>query len=96
MQLVSIGTLGIFIVVCAGVIILRRTRPEQPRLFRSPWVPVLPLIGILVCGYILSGLPPRVWHLYGVWMVVGLLIYTFYGHRGARALRPEATHDLVD
>src|SRR5581483_11058143 len=47
-QLVSIGTLGIFIVVCAGVIILRRTRPELPRRFRSPWVPVLPILGILV------------------------------------------------
>lgn len=86
-QLVSIGTLGIFIVVCAGVIILRRVAPEQPRRFRAPWVPVLPVLGMLVCGYILVGLPARVWHLYGGWMLAGLLIYMFYGHRGARASR---------
>lgn len=94
-QLVSIGTLGIFIVVCAGVIILRRTAAEQPRRFRTPWVPVLPVLGMLVCAYILVGLPSRVWHLYSGWMLGGLLIYMFYGYRGARASRPGAAHDLV-
>ncbi|HEY3785433.1 MAG TPA: amino acid permease [Steroidobacteraceae bacterium] len=94
-QLVSIGTLGIFIVVCLAVIILRRTAPDRPRAFRAPWVPVLPVLGVIVCAYILLGLPSRVWHLYGAWILGGLLIYTFYGHRGARAPRPKAAHDLV-
>jgi len=86
-QLVSIGTLGIFIVVCAGVIVLRRRRPEQPRPFRTPGVPVVPALGILICAYILSGLPRQVWDLYGVWIALGLLLYGCFGHRNARGVR---------
>lgn len=56
-ELVSMGTLLTFVIVCGGIIILRRTRPELPRPFRTPWSPVVPVLGMLTCGYLMSGLP---------------------------------------
>ena len=56
-ELVSMGTLLTCVIVCGGIIILRRTRPELPRPFRTPWSPVVPVLGMLTCGYLMSGLP---------------------------------------
>jgi APA family basic amino acid/polyamine antiporter len=85
-ELVSIGTLFAFIVVCVGVLALRRTRPEVSRSFRTPWVPLVPLLGAGICLVQMIALPVDTWLRLVVWMVVGLLIYGFYG-RHHSALR---------
>lgn len=77
----SIGTLTAFIVVNIGVIVLRHTRPDLPRSFRVPWGPVLPIMGILMNIYILSGLRDFTWEVFLVWLVLGFLIYFGYSRR---------------
>ncbi len=86
-KLVNIGTLFAFLLVSAGVIVLRRTRPDMPRPFRVPWVPVLPAIGIVLLIYLMIDLPAFTWWRFGVWLVIGLLIYVFYGYRHSRLRR---------
>lgn len=83
-HLVSIGTLFAFMIVCAGVLILRRRRPDIERPFRTPLVPFVPLGGILVCGYLMYSLPPDTWARLGVWMAIGLVIYFVYGRHNSR------------
>ena len=81
-ELVSIGTLLAFVIVCAGVWYLRVKEPNRERPFRTPWVPIVPILGILICGYMMYGLPLDTWARLLVWMAAGLLIYFFYGrHR---------------
>jgi len=77
-ELVSIGTLFAFVIVCAGIIVLRHTRPELPRPFRTPFSPVVPALGILSCTYLMYGLPLDTWLRLIVWMAIGLLIYFLY------------------
>ena len=79
-ELTNIGTLFAFVLVCAGVIILRRTDPDRPRVFRTPFVPWVPLLGIAMCGYLMLGLPTVTWIRFGVWLVVGLGVYFGYGY----------------
>lgn len=79
-ELVSIGTLFAFIVVCAGVLYLRYTQPSLYRPFRCPLVPFVPVTGIFICLYLVVGLPQETWLRLFVWLVVGLFIYFFYGH----------------
>ncbi len=79
-ELVSIGTLLAFVIVCAGVIVLRRTRPELPRPFRTPGAPVVPALGILSCGYLMYGLPLDTWLRLIIWMALGFVIYFGYSH----------------
>jgi APA family basic amino acid/polyamine antiporter len=83
-ELVSMGTLFIFVVVCAGIVVLRRTRPDLPRPFRTPWSPVVPLLGVATCGYLMSGLPGVTWLRLLVWMAAGLVIYFGYGRRHSK------------
>jgi APA family basic amino acid/polyamine antiporter len=78
-ELVSIGTLLAFVIVCAGIIVLRRSRPDIPRPFRTPFVPVVPILGILICGYMMASLPIDTWYRLIVWMVIGIVIYFSYG-----------------
>jgi APA family basic amino acid/polyamine antiporter len=78
-QLTSVGTLLAFVIVCAGVLVLRRTRPELERPFRTPWVPVVPILGILACFGLMLSLPVDTWIRLVVWLVLGLLVYAFYG-----------------
>jgi APA family basic amino acid/polyamine antiporter len=80
-ELVSIGTLFAFIIVCGGVLVLRYTRPELPRPFRTPLVPFVPVMGILSCLYLMSGLPKDTWIRLLLWMALGLVIYFAYGIR---------------
>ncbi len=83
-ELVSIGTLLAFVIVCGGILVLRYKRPELPRPFRTPLVPFVPIMGILICGYLMYGLPGDTWIRLGVWMALGLLIYFGYGIRNSR------------
>ncbi len=83
-ELVSIGTLFAFFIVCGGVLVLRYTHPEIPRPFRTPLVPVVPALGMLCCVYLMTGLPRDTWIRLFVWMAVGLLIYFTYGIRKSR------------
>ncbi|MGH7665333.1 MAG: amino acid permease [Gemmatimonadaceae bacterium] len=89
-QLVSIGTLFAFVIVCAGILVLRYRSPELPRPFRTPWVPFVPIMGILSCGYLMYGLGIDTWVRLIVWMVAGLLIYFLYGRFNSRIGRAEA------
>jgi APA family basic amino acid/polyamine antiporter len=84
-ELVSIGSLLAFVLVCVGVIVLRRTAPDTPRPFRVPWVPVVPVLGALVCLLQMVSLPRPTWERLVVWLVVGLAIYIGYGRRKAGA-----------
>ncbi|HUX71588.1 MAG TPA: amino acid permease, partial [Cellulomonadaceae bacterium] len=83
-KLVSIGTLFAFVVVCLGVLVLRRTRPDLPRAFRTPGVPVVPVLGVLACGWLMLNLPVETWLRFLVWMAIGLVIYLAYGRRHSR------------
>jgi APA family basic amino acid/polyamine antiporter len=74
----SIGTLFAFIIVCAGIIIMRRTRPDLPRPFKTPLVPLVPILGILFNLLMMSGLGVDNWLRLFVWLAVGLTIYFTY------------------
>lgn len=80
-ELVSIGTLLAFVIVCGGILVLRHTQPNLPRPFRTPLVPLVPILGIVVCGYLMSFLPVDTWIRLIVWMALGLAVYFGYGMR---------------
>ena len=84
-ELVSIGTLLAFVIVCAGVWILRRRRPDLPRPFRTPLVPAVPLAGILVALLLMASLPFDTWLRLIVWLVIGMAVYFSYGRKHSRA-----------
>jgi APA family basic amino acid/polyamine antiporter len=86
-KLVNIGTLFAFFLVSVGVIVLRRTRPDMPRPFKVPWVPVVPVIGMILLVYLAIDLPAFTWWRFGVWLAIGLAIYYFYGYRNSRLRR---------
>jgi APA family basic amino acid/polyamine antiporter len=90
-ELVSIGTLLAFIIVCAGIWVMRRTRPDLARPFRTPWVPVVPILGILVSGLLMVSLPPDTWIRLVVWLVIGLIVYATYGRKHSLVQSGRAT-----
>jgi APA family basic amino acid/polyamine antiporter len=83
-ELVSIGTLLAFVIVCAGIWVLRNKSPELPRPFKTPLVPLVPILGILICGYLMYSLPKDTWLRLIIWMAIGLVIYFAYGVRKSR------------
>ena len=83
-ELVSIGTLFAFVIVCAGIIVLRRTRPELPRPFRTPGSPVVPALGVLSCLYLMSSLPFDTWLRLIIWMAIGIVIYFAYSRHHSK------------
>jgi len=83
-QMVSIGTLMAFIIVCAGIWVMRRTRPEVPRPFRTPWVPFVPIMGILISLAMMVGLNGVTWIRLVVWLIIGMVIYFTYGIKHSR------------
>ena len=83
-ELVSIGTLFAFVVVCAGVLVMRYKQPDLPRAFRTPFVPLVPILGILSCLGLMAGLPGDTWLRLIVWLVLGLAIYFIYGKNHSR------------
>ncbi len=78
-DMTSIGTLFAFMLVCAGIIILRKTHPDVQRQFKTPLVPLIPILGIITCGAMIYGLGWANWTRLGVWMVIGLVLYFSYG-----------------
>jgi len=86
-ELVSIGTLFAFAIVCGGVLVLRYTRPDIPRPFKTPLVPFVPVMGILCCLYLMANLPKDTWFRLLAWMGLGLVIYFTYGIRKSKLRR---------
>jgi basic amino acid/polyamine antiporter, APA family len=92
LTLVNMGTLLAFVIVCAAVLVMRRTDPGFRRPFRVPFVPLVPVLGILSCLLLMFSLPPENWLRLVVWAAIGLAIYFGYGRRRsilARSLRPQ-------
>jgi len=83
-DLTNIGTLSAFAIVCIGVLVLRMTEPNRPRPFRVPLVWPVAVIGAAACLYVMVGLPRTAWERFGIWLVIGLLIYFAYGIRHSR------------
>jgi len=83
-QLVAIGTLLAFIIVCAGVWMLRVKRPDLPRPFKTPLVPLVPIMGILISLLLMVSLPPDTWIRLVVWLLIGFVIYFGYGRKHSR------------
>ncbi len=88
-DLTNIGTLFAFVLVCVGILILRKREPDRPRAFRTPWVPLVPVCGILACIYLVLGLPLVTILRFVVWLAIGMVIYFLYGYRRSN-LRKEA------
>jgi len=80
-DLTNIGTLFAFVIVCAAVLVMRKLHPNEPRPFRTPWVPFVPIAGMSICLLLMLSLPPENWTRLFVWLGIGLLIYYFYGRK---------------
>jgi APA family basic amino acid/polyamine antiporter len=83
-DLCNIGTLSAFVLVCAGVLVLRRREPQRERPFRTPWVPLVPGLGMLACLALMLGLPGLAWVRFGVWLLLGGALYFCYGRHRSR------------
>jgi APA family basic amino acid/polyamine antiporter len=88
-ELVSIGTLLAFVIVCGGIIMLRYKSPNLARPFRTPLVPLVPILGILICGYMMTSLPWATWERLIVWIAIGLMNYFFYSRSHSKLARAE-------
>ncbi|MDM4771344.1 amino acid permease [Solimonas sp. SE-A11] len=86
-ELVNIGTLGAFALVCAGVIVLRKRLPNLPRPFKIPFGPVIPALGIIFCVYLMLSLPLVTWLRFGSWLLVGIAIYFLYSRSHSHLAR---------
>jgi APA family basic amino acid/polyamine antiporter len=86
-MLVNMGTLFAFAVVAAAVLIMRRTHPDAERPFRCPWVPAVPILGIVSCLLLMFSLPSENWLRLVVWLAIGLAIYFGWGRRHSRVGR---------
>jgi APA family basic amino acid/polyamine antiporter len=86
-DMVNIGTLLAFVIVCAGVWIVRRRNPNLQRPFRTPWVPLVPILGIVISAYLMANLPLATWIRLVVWLVLGMMIYFGYGRSHSRVQR---------
>ncbi len=80
-ELSNIGTLFAFVVVSAGVIVLRKKQPERPRGFRVPFVPLVPILSIACCALLMAGLPLLTWLRFFAWLVIGLVLYAIFGRK---------------
>ena len=83
-KMVNIGTLLAFVIVCIAVILLRRTDPDQPRPFRTPWVPLVPILGIVFNGYMMYRLGWINWLRLIIWLAIGLVVYFTYGQKHSK------------
>ncbi len=80
-DLTNIGTLAAFFLVCLGVLVLRRRSPDAPRVFKVPFVWVIAPLGAAACLFIMKGLPRTAWERFGIWLVLGIILYFAYGYR---------------
>jgi APA family basic amino acid/polyamine antiporter len=83
-ELVNIGTLAAFVLVCLGVIVLRMTQPNLKRPFRTPFSPLFPLLGMLSCGALMAFLPSITWLRFVIWLVIGLIVYFVYSMENSK------------
>jgi APA family basic amino acid/polyamine antiporter len=86
-KMVNIGTLLAFVIVCLSIIVLRRTDPEKARPFRTPWVPLVPALGVLFNGYMMIKLGWVNWARLVIWLIIGLVVYFTYGQKHSRVQR---------
>ncbi|MCU1632179.1 MAG: amino acid permease [Micrococcaceae bacterium] len=94
-DLTNIGILAAFVVVCIAVIVLRRTRPEVPRTFRLPLMPVVPAFGVLASLFLMLQLDWETWVRFGVWLLIGLALYFFYGRKHSLMNPDSPRHALL-
>lgn len=87
-ELVNIGTLAAFVLVCLGVVVLRITKPDMKRPFRSPFSPLFPVLGMLSCGALMAFLPSLTWLRFIVWLVIGLIVYFSYSMNHSKLAKP--------
>ena len=83
-ETVNIGTLASFVMVCVGVIVLRIRQPELHRPFKNPWNPLIPVLGIISCGALMTFLPASTWHRFGLWIIAGIVFYFVYSIRHSK------------
>ena len=95
-DLTNIGTLFAFALVCVGVIILRKTDPDRRRPFRVPLVPLLPILGVLMCVALMLSLPILTWIRFFMWLALGTLVYLVYGMRNSKLQHGIDTGDTED
>jgi APA family basic amino acid/polyamine antiporter len=95
-DMTSIGTLFAFVLVCGGIMIMRRTHPDLPRPYRTPFVPLVPILGIIVCFALMASLDEMTWIRLIVWLIIGLVIYFAYSrHRSHLVTDPESAHPVL-
>ena len=83
-EMTSIGTLLAFILVCVGILVMRKTMPNVPRGFKTPFVPLIPVLGIITCLFMMVFLPADTWIRLLIWMVIGLDVYILYGFKNSK------------
>jgi APA family basic amino acid/polyamine antiporter len=88
-EMTSIGTLLAFVMVCLGIIILRKQQPDIERPFKTPFVPLVPILGILTCVLMMVSLPFDTWLRLIVWLAIGFVIYFFYGKKNSKLSREQ-------
>src|SRR4029453_1308451 len=94
-EMTSIGTLFAFVIVCGAVLVMRKTNPDANRPFRAPFVPLIPILGILTCLLLMFSLPAENWYRLIIWLAVGLVIYFAYGRRhSVMAQQRHTAHEL--
>ncbi|AYA36691.1 amino acid permease [Hymenobacter oligotrophus] len=95
-EMCSIGTLLAFVMVCVGVLIMRKREPNAPRAFRTPWVPVVPVLGIVTCLVMMFSLPQDTWIRLFVWLAIGLIIYFAYGKKNSKLGQGQLVNSTVE
>jgi APA family basic amino acid/polyamine antiporter len=83
-DMTNIGTFFAFVLVCFGVMLLRYKKPDHPRPFRLPFMPLVPLLGMAACLYLMVGLPELTWKRFIVWTIIGIAVYLGYGMRHSK------------
>jgi APA family basic amino acid/polyamine antiporter len=92
-DMTSIGTLLAFVIVCIGIVVMRRTQPNLPRPYRTPFVPLVPILGVLVCFAMMASLDKMTWIRLVVWLALGLFIYFGYSRKHSHLITdPEIEH----
>jgi APA family basic amino acid/polyamine antiporter len=93
-EMTSIGTLFAFILVCIGIMVMRKQMPDAPRAFKTPLVPLIPILGVATCFFMMAFLPLDTWIRLIVWMIAGFDIYLWYGMRNSKLATGKLTDDL--